>query len=77
MAQGSKTKYTSKQKRMASHIEESVEKRGGKKKDAERIAWATMNKSTGGAGKKVSNKSAMKKGGRHSHSGSSHTKKAS
>ncbi len=45
MPRGSKEKYSPKQKRQAEHIEESVKKRGGKTKDAERIAWATVNKS--------------------------------
>jgi hypothetical protein len=56
MAQGSKKKYTSKQKRQAKHIEDSVKERGGSQKKAERIAWATVNKETGGAGKKKSSK---------------------
>ena len=51
MPQGSKSKYTSKQKRKAEHIEESYEKRGAGKKEAQRRAWATVNKSSGG-GKK-------------------------
>jgi hypothetical protein len=41
---------------MAQHIEDSVESRGGKKKDAERIAWATVNKKTGGTKKKKMSK---------------------
>lgn len=53
MPQGSKESYSPKQKRMASHIEDSAEKKGRSKKTAERIAWATVNKKTGGAkGKK-------------------------
>lgn len=51
MARGSKTNYTNKQKRMASHIEDSEKKSGRSTKSAERIAWATVNKRTGGAGK--------------------------
>ena len=51
MARGSKSKYTSKQKRKAEHIEEGYEKRGTSKKEAERRAWATVNKESGG-GKK-------------------------
>ena len=38
MARGSKSKYTSKQKRKAEHIEEGYEKRGTSKKEAERRA---------------------------------------
>jgi len=51
MARGSKSKYTGKQKRQAEHIEEGYKKRGTSKKEAERRAWATVNKETGG-GKK-------------------------
>ena len=70
MARGDKSKYTSKQKRQAAHIEEGYEKRGVSKKVAEKRAWATVNKSSGGGkksgsgrGKKTNNASA-KKGGR-------------
>lgn len=52
MARGSKASYSKKQQRMASHIEQSEKKSGAKTKDAERIAWATVNKQTGGAKKK-------------------------
>jgi hypothetical protein len=45
MAQGSKKKYTSKQKRKASKIEKGYKKRGVSSKEAERRAWATVNKS--------------------------------
>jgi hypothetical protein len=51
MPQGDKSAYTGKQKRMAAHIEEGYEKRGTPKEEAERRAWATVNKETGG-GKK-------------------------
>ena len=51
MAQGSKAKYTDKQKRQAEHIEESYEKRGKSKKEAEQRAWQTVNKQTGGGEK--------------------------
>ena len=47
--QGSKSAYSTKQKRMASHIEHSAMKRGRSRKTAGRIAWATVNKKTGGA----------------------------
>lgn len=70
MAQGSKKKYTSKQKRKAEHIEEGYEKRGASKKTAEARAWATVNamdkggkKSGSGRGKKT-NKAPARKGGR-------------
>ena len=45
------TKYTDKQERKAEHIEESYEKKGVSKKEAEARAWATVNKQDGG-GKK-------------------------
>jgi hypothetical protein len=51
MPQGSKAKYTSKQKRQAEHIEEGYEKKGLKTTTAEARAWATVNKISGG-GKK-------------------------
>ena len=51
MPQGDKDKYTDKQKRQAQHIEESYEERGLSEEEAERRAWATVNKQDGG-GKK-------------------------
>ena len=51
MARGGKSKYTDKQKRQAEHIEEGYEERGVSEGEAERRAWATVNKITGG-GKK-------------------------
>ena len=51
MSQGDKDKYTEKQKRKAEHIEEGNEKRGVSHDEAERRAWATVNKQDGG-GKK-------------------------
>lgn len=70
MPQGSKAKYTSKQKRQARHIESSAKKSGKSPKTAARIAWATVNKETGGAGKAVRNTAPSRKGGKaasHSH----------
>jgi plasmid stabilization system protein ParE len=67
---GDKSKYTDKQKRQAEHIEEGYEDRGVSKKEAERRAWATVNKESGGGKKsgsgrgKKANKSASKKGGK-------------
>jgi plasmid stabilization system protein ParE len=59
----------SKQKRQAEHIEEGYEKRGTSKKEAERRAWATVNKqdkggkkSGSGRGKKSSHTSSRKDG---------------
>ena len=51
MPQGDKSKYTNKQKRMEEHIEEGYEKRGVGRHEAERRAWATVNKQTGGGNK--------------------------
>ncbi|PKV63028.1 hypothetical protein [Pontibacter ramchanderi] len=51
MPQGDKSSYTDKQKRQAEHIEESYEKKGVSHKEAEKRAWATVNKHDGG-GKK-------------------------
>ena len=51
MPRGDKSSYTDKQKRMAEHIEEGYEKRGTPKDEAERRAWATVNKETGGGNK--------------------------
>jgi plasmid stabilization system protein ParE len=48
MPQGDKSKYTDKQERKADHIAESYENRGVSEKEAERRAWATVNKDDGG-----------------------------
>jgi hypothetical protein len=73
MPQGDKSAYTDKQKRKAEHIEEGYEDRGVSHKEAERRAWATVNKESGGGNKsgsgrgkpdtKVSSKKGGKKGG--------------
>jgi plasmid stabilization system protein ParE len=82
MSRGDKSSYTDKQKRQAEHIEKGYEDRGTSKKEAQRRAWATVNKKTGGgkksgAGrrKKVSHASSRnggRIGGSRSHAGSSH-----
>jgi plasmid stabilization system protein ParE len=51
MPRGEKDKYTDKQKRQAEHIEEGYEKRGLSDEEAERRAWATVNKQDGGGNK--------------------------
>lgn len=51
MPRGDKSKYTDKQERKADHIAQSYEHRGVSDKEAERRAWATVNKDDGG-GKK-------------------------
>jgi plasmid stabilization system protein ParE len=69
MPRGDKSKYSDKQKRQAEHIEESYEKRGVAKKEAESRAWATVNKESGGGNKsgsgrgKADTKVSSKKGG--------------
>src|SRR5947207_3229478 len=50
MPRGDKSKYTEKQKRQAEHIEEGYEERGVPENEAERRAWATVNKVSGGGG---------------------------
>lgn len=51
MPRGDKSAYTDRQKRQAEHIEESYESRGVSGDEAERRAWATVNKETGGGRK--------------------------
>ncbi|PWB91918.1 plasmid stabilization protein [Methylocystis sp. MitZ-2018] len=58
MPQGDKSAYTDKQKRKAEHIEEGYEKRGVSEKEAERRAWATVNKDDGGGKKSGSGRGA-------------------
>ena len=73
MPRGDKSSYTGKQKRRAEHIEEGYEKRGVGHKEAERRAWATVNKESGGGKKsgsgrgKRENRSASRKGARRRH----------
>lgn len=70
MPRGDKDAYTDKQKRKAQHIEEGYEKRGVPEDEAERRAWATVNKESGGGNKsgsgrgKPDTKEASRKGGR-------------
>ena len=54
MPRGDKSAYTSRQKRKAQHIEEGYERRGVRKSEAQRRAWATVNKQEGGGRKKGS-----------------------
>jgi plasmid stabilization system protein ParE len=82
MPRGDKSSYTDKQKRKAEHIEEGYEDRGVSKDEAERRAWATVNKETGGGKKsgsgrgKKENRSASKKGGRKGGAASARRSKA-
>ena len=70
MPRGGKSSYTDKQKRQAEHIEEDYEHRGVAEKEAERRAWATVNKETHGGKKsgsgrgKPENHAPARKGGR-------------
>ncbi|WP_312165898.1 plasmid stabilization protein [Phenylobacterium sp.] len=48
MPRGDKSKYTDKQERKADHIAEGYEAKGVPEKEAERRAWATVNKDDGG-----------------------------
>jgi hypothetical protein len=70
MPRGEKDKYTDKQKRKAEHIEEGYKERGVSEKEAERRAWATVNKVHGGGEKpggggygKPENRESMRRGG--------------
>ncbi len=51
MPRGDKSSYTDKQKRKAEHIEESYKERGVSQEEAEKRAWATVNKEDGGGNK--------------------------
>ena len=51
MPKGDKSAYTDKQKRQAEHIEESYEKKGVSEEEAEKRAWATVNKQDHGGNK--------------------------
>jgi plasmid stabilization system protein ParE len=70
MPRGDKGSYTGKQKRKAEHIEEGYKDRGVSSDEAERRAWATVNKESGGGKKsgsgrgKKGNKKSSKKGGK-------------
>lgn len=60
MPRGDKSSYTDKQKRQAQHIEQGYEKKGVPEKEAERRAWATENKISGGGKKSGSGKDSKK-----------------
>jgi plasmid stabilization system protein ParE len=71
MPRGDKSKYTGKQERKADHIAEGYKRKGVSSNEAERRAWATVNKDDGGGkrpggsgrGKRTGHP-ASKKGGR-------------
>ena len=85
MPRGDKGKYTDKQKRQAEHIEEGYEKRGVSESEAERRAWATVNKESGGGnkpggsgyGKKGGSKKSSKKSSKKGSSKKGSSKKGS
>jgi len=70
MPRGGKAKYTSKQKRRARHIEQGYERRGVRRREAARRAWATVNRESHGGKKSGSGRGRMeshaasRKGGR-------------
>jgi plasmid stabilization system protein ParE len=83
MPVGDKSSYTGKQRRQADHIADGYEKRGTGRREAERRAWATVNKETGGGkqsgsgrGKAV-DRSSSQKGGRKGAASQSHAKRVS
>lgn len=74
MPRGDKSKYTDKEKRQAEHIERGYEAHGVPEPEAERRAWATVNKVHGGGEKpggggyaKPEDHEPMRRGGRNSH----------
>lgn len=77
MPQGDKRAYTDKQKRKAKHIEQGYEERGVSENEAERRAWATVNKESGGGNKSGSGRGkpdthvSARKGGQKAQSGRS------
>ncbi len=68
MPRGDKSAYTDKQERKADHIAEGYEERGVSEKEAERRAWATVNKYDGG-GKKSGSGRGKKTGHPAAHKG--------
>lgn len=70
MPRGDKSAYTEKQKRKAEHMEDGYKERGVSEDEAERRAWATVNKDSGGGNKSGSGRgkpdtnASAEKGGR-------------
>ncbi len=70
MPRGDKSAYSDKQKRQAEHIEEGYKERGVPEETAEKRAWATVNKVTGGGKRSGSgrgqkeNRTSYQKGGK-------------
>ncbi|PZU06336.1 plasmid stabilization protein [Sphingomonas sp.] len=82
MPRGDKSSYTEKQKRKAEHIEKGYEDRGVSSEEAERRAWATVNKESGGGNKsgsgrgKAESHASSRKGGKIGGSSQSHEKRS-
>jgi plasmid stabilization system protein ParE len=82
MPQGDKSKYTDKQERKADHIAEGYETRGVSDKEAERRAWATVNKEEHGGKQSGSgrgrseNHAPSAKGGRKSQASRTHVERS-
>jgi hypothetical protein len=82
MPRGDKSSYTDKQKRKAEHIEQGYEDRGVPREEAERRAWATVNKESGGGNKSGSGRGkadthvSSSRGGRAHKSGSAEQRSA-
>lgn len=83
MPRGDKSAHTDKQKRKAEHIEKGYEDRGVPEDEAERRAWATVNKESGGGNKSGSGRghpdnhaSAARGGHRAGHGSESHEARA-
>lgn len=82
MPRGDKSSYTEKQKRKAEHIEQGYEDRGVSSEEAERRAWATVNKESGGGNKsgsgrgKAESHASSRKGGKIGGSSQSHEKRS-
>ena len=82
MPRGDKSSYTDKQKRKAEHIAEGYEARGTPEDEAERRAWATVNKDSGGGNKagsgrgKPDTNAASRRGGKAHAKGSAEARSA-
>jgi plasmid stabilization system protein ParE len=82
MPRGDKSAYTNKQQRKADHIAEGYEARGTPEREAERRAWATVNKESGGGNKSGSGRGraesheSSRKGGRKGGSSQSHAERS-
>lgn len=66
MPRGDKSAYTDKQKRQAEHIEQGYIERGLSREEAERRAWATVNKESGGGKRSGSGRKGSSGGGKKS-----------